>query len=349
MGRHGVDDLADRLLEIVRHPGHVGLALGHGPDFGFLLLGLKPLASDGVALEDLDGRGHPADLVGPADARHRGVESAVRDIGHGERHLLQRPRDAPGDERGDHQNERQDHGQDHQRALRRGPFLRQEIVDVDAGADHPAPGREALDIAQLGLRLLGADLGPVIVDIALAAGPHLVQHLGEEALAGFVLEVRQHLANELLRDRVHQQAAFQIRHEEIVVLAVAQGRDARERALLCIGHVRAALLRGVMFFLEDAERDLGDVAKFELLLLHQVFPELARIEVGDHQQTDEAEADQGVDLVANGHDGAERSDGHNSHPGSLMGLFTPMLASALSRCGDSHSDVDARPRDSMKV
>jgi len=56
-----------------------------------------------------------------------------------------------------------------------------------------------------------------------------------------------------------------------------------------------------MLFLDDAESQLGKVLQFDLLLLHKTRRQFARVEDGNSQQAQEAEADQGIDLSANSH------------------------------------------------
>ena len=74
---------ADRSLEIVGHLVHVRLAAARRRgSLPRASLDLQRLAGDGIALEDLDGLGHLADLVAATDAGHLDVELAAGEIVH---------------------------------------------------------------------------------------------------------------------------------------------------------------------------------------------------------------------------------------------------------------------------
>ena len=66
----------------------------------------------------------------------------------------------------------------------------------------------------------------------------------------------------------------------IVVVAVAERRDPRHRALLGVGVRNAALLRRGMLFLDDAEREVAEVPQLDLLLLIEARCQFARAEKG---------------------------------------------------------------------
>lgn len=111
------------------------------------------------------------------------VAFAAGDVGHGVDRCLQRLHDTAGND--DHQ-PRQQHGD--QKADGDGfQCLSLElclyIIDIDTGANDPAPGLEQLDIGNLRYRVTGAWLRPAVIDLAgtLAAGDG--DHLVEQRLA----------------------------------------------------------------------------------------------------------------------------------------------------------------------
>jgi len=119
------------------------------------LLGLQCQAGDCIALEDLDGAGHLADFVGAPDAGHLDVQLAGGELVHRDRHAPQRPGDALRHEDRYRERKQQHQSCNRQRSLRRHPGLRVEVIDIDAGADHPIPRRKPDYIGQFRLRLVG--------------------------------------------------------------------------------------------------------------------------------------------------------------------------------------------------
>ena len=144
----------------------------------------------------------------------------------------------------------------HQRTLGRSPGLRLEIVDIDAGADHPVPGSKADHVGQLRLRLVEARLRPLVGNEARAVLPDDFDEIDEQGLAVRILVGREIVAVHLRLDRMHHHARLHVVDPEIIVVAVSQRREPRHRPLLRVGDRDVALLcRGVLF-LDDAERQI---------------------------------------------------------------------------------------------
>ncbi len=149
-GDRGLDDAADRRLELVGHPGERGLALG----FGLLVLlglglGFALCFFRGLHLERLDRLGDVADLVLALETRQHHAEIAVSKLVHA---LCQR-RDRIGHRA---RCEEGDHGADQQHQSAHG------LLIENGGVDR------------------GRDLGPGVIEILLhliVQGLHLRLHL----------------------------------------------------------------------------------------------------------------------------------------------------------------------------
>src|SRR3546814_10981630 len=76
-----------------------------------------------------------------------------------------------------------------------------DIVDIDAGADDPAPGRKAFHIGNLRHRPVGAGLGPEIRDKAGTVALDRLDEFDEQVLAVRILDFAEILADNLLGDR----------------------------------------------------------------------------------------------------------------------------------------------------
>jgi len=113
-----------------------------------------------------------------------------------------------------------------------GTELGLDVVDVDAGTDHPAPGREALDEGNLGHPFLGTRLGPQVIDEAGALRLDDLVELDEQELAVLVLDLVQRLAFQFGLDRMHDHGVVQVVDPEIFDLVVAHGADCGGSAFL---------------------------------------------------------------------------------------------------------------------
>jgi hypothetical protein len=88
---------------------------------------------------------------------------------------------------------------------------------------------------------------------------------------------------------------------EIVVAAVSERRDPRQRPLLRVCNRNLALLRRRVFLLDDAERQFGQMLQFDLLLRIQARRQFPRADEGNAHDADEAENDQRRDPAPDGH------------------------------------------------
>ncbi|MCY1226956.1 hypothetical protein D9M72_392090 [compost metagenome] len=104
------------------------------------------------------------------------------------------------------------------------------VIQVDAGAQHPAPFGHRHDVAELGGKLLRRGLFPQVAHRAAAIpgrGDQLLD--GQRALG--VAHGPQVLADQLGLARMHQVAALQVVQEEVAVGAVVQARKCFHRSL----------------------------------------------------------------------------------------------------------------------
>ena len=108
------------------------------------------------------------------------------------------------------------------------PISACDVVDVEAGADDPAPGLEALDVRLLRLEpLLVVEPLPDVVDVAFAFGLHQVGELDEDGHPARVGETREVAAVEVGAIRVHDHRGRGVLDPVVVepVLAIAQLGD----------------------------------------------------------------------------------------------------------------------------
>ncbi|BAE51460.1 hypothetical protein amb2656 [Paramagnetospirillum magneticum AMB-1] len=106
-----------------------------------------------------------------------------------------------------------------------GPEGSVHVVQVDAGADHPAPAGVELDVGDLAHRLGGAGLGPVVVMEVGPPGLDQLVHAHEQRLPVGILHVADAGAVQIRLDGVHDHVAAKIMNPEIVVVAIAKGGD----------------------------------------------------------------------------------------------------------------------------
>ena len=96
-----------------------------------------------------------------------------------------------------------------------------QVVDVNARAQDPAPGLEALDVGQLLDGLVLAGLGPEVMHKALSVCRDLVGKGLEHRLAGRVLDAAAILAVQLGLDRMHDDIGPHVIDPEVLRAAVA--------------------------------------------------------------------------------------------------------------------------------
>jgi hypothetical protein len=73
------------------------------------------------------------------------------------------------------------------------------------------------------------------------------------------------------------------------------------RALLGLGDRNFSFLGGRVLFLDDRQRQFREMLQLELLLFPQPRRQFARVEKCTPQQPQKAEADEDIDLSADGH------------------------------------------------
>ena len=195
--RDGLDDAADRGLEIVGELVHVRLALLGGALLRGLGLGLERARLDHVVLEHLHGRRHAADLVAPRRERNlrRGV--AVREHAHRLRDAADRARDAEEAERHRADRDRDAGAKRHERQRarrlvigsgRHGRFARALVVELDQFAELVP------HLGELARQLAGVERGGV----GLAVGARQLDQLGHRLLVEREMRAEQRVAAALL-------------------------------------------------------------------------------------------------------------------------------------------------------
>ena len=167
---------------------------------------------------------HFADLVAAIGFGNLRLQLFLRNRPHRALQPLDRAHDAAHDRHG-----RQRHGkraaeEDDAGLQHIGAKQRIEIVGIDAGADHPAPGLETGDMRIFQHRLLEAGLRPVIIDEAFAGGArlHRLDEFLEDMLAGRVGHAGLVGAVHFRLDRMHDDAGLHVVDPEIAALFVAQ-------------------------------------------------------------------------------------------------------------------------------
>ncbi|MCY1239715.1 hypothetical protein D9M69_544900 [compost metagenome] len=136
------------------------------------------------------------------------------------------------------------------------------IVQVNAGAQHPAPFRHRHHVAKLGRQLLRRRLSPLVAHRTAAGFRRRDQLLDRERALG-VAQRPQVLADQLGLTRVHQVAALQVVQEEVAVRAVVEPGQRLHRRLPRGGVVAA----GTDHRRDRALRQLYVVAQLGLLAL----------------------------------------------------------------------------------
>ncbi len=102
------------------------------------------------------------------------------------------------------------------------------VVDIDAGADDPAPGFEGAYVRHLVYRRIGTRTRPHVIDEACAIRLGHRDEFDEQVLAVGVLRSAQILALELRLGRMHDHARSEIVDPEIVFTVVAQRAQRRD-------------------------------------------------------------------------------------------------------------------------
>ena len=138
-GGHTLAFRFDRVLGRLAAQGLAMVALGARRGFDFDLL-------DRFTLENEQRTRHPFEFVRLLLSIDGRIEPPGGELLHGDAHVGNRARQLFADRERDHQTER-DRAENHGAlGLQLGHEHRVEIVDIDAGSDHPSPGREFGDV-----------------------------------------------------------------------------------------------------------------------------------------------------------------------------------------------------------
>ncbi|MNZ80962.1 hypothetical protein D3C78_996170 [compost metagenome] len=190
-----------------------------------------------------------------------------------------------------------------------------DVLQVDAGAEHPAPALQHRHVGQLVGLPPARRLAPGIALEAVAARGALQQrlHRGQAVGVGHVPQV---LADQLGLARVHQVAALGVVDEEVAVRAEAELGQDRQRLLLGVGVAAAAVVqRGdeaechghVVLQLGPLAGEDGVLDQLRLLLAELLV--LPDDQGADHRYRQQQGQDaEGNDLVLELH-GASRGEG----------------------------------------
>ncbi|MNZ75871.1 hypothetical protein D3C78_943590 [compost metagenome] len=103
-----------------------------------------------------------------------------------------------------------------------------DVVHIDAGADDPVPGGEALDVGDLAHRLLHPGLGPVVGHLSRALRLRQIGEGHKQPEPLLVLHPGEILAVQLGFHGVHHHGGVAVIDPEVILLAVAQPLDRRE-------------------------------------------------------------------------------------------------------------------------
>jgi hypothetical protein len=96
-----------------------------------------------------------------------------------------------------------------------------DIIDIDARADHPAPGLKRQGIGQFGQGLVRSGLRKTIIDEA-AAGLCRLDQISDEGNAVWILQIKQGLPFELGFWSEHLVDPVEVIDEEIIILAKSE-------------------------------------------------------------------------------------------------------------------------------
>ncbi|MBK6898215.1 MAG: hypothetical protein IPH09_02725 [bacterium] len=170
-----------------------------------------------------------------------------------------------------------------------------DVVGVDAGADDPAPGREALDVGKLRHDARGVVLPlPHVVDVAGALAAHDVDHRDEDQLAVRVGEGGQVAALEVGPVGVDDHPRLQVVDPEVVLalLAVVEAADLQDGGGLgLLAREPPGALLGLVAG-QDVPGRLGQLADHEPLLVHHRAAQGGQ-EVEEDHAGEEADGQQG--------------------------------------------------------
>ena len=187
------------------------------------------LGVNGALPESLERLGHDADLVLASAVGNVDVELAGGHRRHGGVEPAHPPAEALRGPERDADDEEHDRSAGGAGGLERAIVLGGDIVVIDAGADHPAPGLEHRHIGGLLHRILGAGLRPHVIDKARARGLGDIGKGDEQGEAVRVLDTRQILAVEIGPNGMHHHGRMQIVDPEIIVALVAHLADGLRR------------------------------------------------------------------------------------------------------------------------
>src|SRR5690554_2094703 len=151
-----------------------------------------------------------------------------------------------------------------------GPELGLNVIQVDTGSNHPAPGGKPLHIADFVHRLAGTGHGPAIVIEACAAVFDDFDKLVEYCATVRILVGGQILAVKVGTHRVHEHDWLQVIDPEIVITAITQLFDGAQGLFLGLGAGQCpGCFPGVEIF-QDADAAFYYVLGFLLFGMQQV-------------------------------------------------------------------------------
>lgn len=137
-----------------------------------------------------------------------------------------------------------------------------QIIDIDAGADDPAPGLEQFYIGALVDRVGVGSAGPLVFDEARTVLLGDLDHLGDEFLAGGISHFRLVHTDHFGFDAMHQHDRVHAVDEHIFVAAIAQALQGADGTGL--GDVLGELtgLGALVETIDDGDGGIGDGLEF---------------------------------------------------------------------------------------
>ncbi|MNQ81078.1 hypothetical protein D3C85_960830 [compost metagenome] len=166
-----------------------------------------------------------------------------------------------------------------------------DVVHIDAGADDPVPGGEALDVGDLAYRLLHPGLWPVIGYLPRALRPRQIGEGHEQPEPLFILHPGEILAVQLGFHGVHHHGGVAVVDPEVVVGAIAQPLDQCEGLGLGTRLVELSLAHPGLQPRHQAVGGLDLGPGLAALLPHQ--PLLIDLQAEEQQQSQQRQHHQG--------------------------------------------------------
>ncbi|MCY1218002.1 hypothetical protein D9M72_299350 [compost metagenome] len=196
---------------------------------------------------------------------------------------------AGGDAHHHQRHQRADPQQQAQRLPQLGAERGLDVIQVQPGDKVPVPRAEVGHVAQLGLRRLGARLGPQVFDEAPAGALADRGDVAEQVDAVGVLRSLHRLAVHLRLERVHQHHGVGAHQREVAIGAKAHRAHALDGLLLRLVGGELARPGQRLVLGHHRDRGVGDVGQVEPALIHAQRAYVPGVPQRDAEQADPAQ------------------------------------------------------------